>query len=155
MNGLAEQSFATPVQQLVFQEYVDACCETTRRVADLDDQTRAAAASWSLTPMVEALVSLRGLDVLSAVTVLAELGDITRFDHPRQLMSFLGLVPSENSSVAPVPSPKPATDMFGASWWKPLGTIAFPRARHAISTRRQSRSGTGADPCLAGTKASL
>ncbi|MCY4303941.1 MAG: transposase, partial [Aestuariivita sp.] len=98
MNGLAEQSFATPVHQVVFQEYVDACCQTSQRVADLDEQIRAAATSWSLAPMVEALVSLRGLDVLSAVTVLAKLGDITRFDHPRQMMSFLGLVPSEHSS---------------------------------------------------------
>ena len=98
MNWLAEQSFVTPVQQVVFQDYVDACQETSRRVADLDDQIRAAATSWSLAPMVEALISLRGLDVLSAVTVLAELGDITRFDNPRQLMSFLGLVPSEHSS---------------------------------------------------------
>ena len=97
-NWLAKQSFDTPVQQVVFQDYVDACQKTSRRVAELDDQIRTAAASWSLAPMVEALISLRGLDVLSAVTVLAELGDITRFDNPRQLMSFLGLVPSEHSS---------------------------------------------------------
>jgi len=51
--------------------------------------------------MVEALIRLRGLDVLSAVTVLAELGDITRFDNPRQLMSVLGRVPSEHASGAP------------------------------------------------------
>ena len=48
--------------------------------------------------MVEALISLRGVDVITAVTVLAELGDLTRFDSPRQLMSYLGLVPSEHSS---------------------------------------------------------
>ena len=88
------------MQQVVFQEYVDACHEAARRVAGLDEPIRAAATSWSLAPMVEALIRLRGIDVLSAVTVLAELGDITRFDNPRQLMSFLGRVPSEHSSGA-------------------------------------------------------
>ncbi len=47
---------------------------------------------------VTALISRRGLHILSAVTILAELGDITRFDTPRQLMRVLGLVPSERSS---------------------------------------------------------
>ncbi|MCY4304439.1 MAG: IS110 family transposase [Aestuariivita sp.] len=97
---LSDQFFDHPVQQMVFQECVDACCEMARRIASLDDQIRTATASWSLATMVEALISLRGLDVLSAVTVLAELGDITRFDNPRQLMSFLGLVPSKHSSGA-------------------------------------------------------
>ena len=53
---------------------------------------------------VTALISLRGIHILSAVTILAELGDITRFDTPRQLMSFLGPVPSERS-----PGPKRRT----------------------------------------------
>ena len=97
---LADQSFANPVQQVVFQEYVNACHEAARRVADLDNQIREAAVSWSFAPVVDALISLRGIDVLSAVTVLAERGDITRFDNPRQLMCFLGLVPSEHSSGA-------------------------------------------------------
>ena len=117
-HWLSDQSFDHPVQQMVFQEDVDACHEAARRVAGLDEQIRAAATSWSLAPMVEALISLRGIDVLSAVTVLAELGDITRFDNPRQLMSFLGLVPSEHSSGArrrALPSPRPVTDMSGAS----------------------------------------
>ena len=52
----------------------------------------------NLRPVVEALVALRGVDVVTAMTVLAELGDLTRFDSPRELMSFLGLVPSEHSS---------------------------------------------------------
>lgn len=88
------------MQQVVFQEYVNACHEAARRVADLDNQIREAAVSWSFAPVVDALISLRGIDVLSAVTVLAERGDITRFDNPRQLMCFLGRVPSEHSSGA-------------------------------------------------------
>ena len=95
---LEMQRFETPVQQLVFQEYVETVLEAQRRVAGLEGEIRSAVATWSLFPVVEALISLRGVNVLTAVTVLAELGDITRFDSPRQLMSFLGLVPSEHSS---------------------------------------------------------
>jgi transposase len=51
-----------------------------------------------LAPVVEALVALRGIDKLAATVILAELGDISRFDSPRQLMAYLGLVPSEHSS---------------------------------------------------------
>ncbi len=97
-HWLEEQSFELPVQQVVFQEYVDAVMEAQRRVAGLEEQIHQAVATWSLRPLVEALISLRGVNVLTAVTVLAELGDLTRFDTPRQLMSHLGLVPSEHSS---------------------------------------------------------
>ena len=95
---LEEQSFEHPVQQVVFQEYVDAVVGAQRRVSGLDDQIRQAVSSWSLRPVVDALVSLRGVDLLTAVTVLAELGDLTRFDNSRELMSHIGLVPSEHSS---------------------------------------------------------
>jgi transposase len=53
---------------------------------------------WTLAPLVEALMALRGCRLITAMTVAAELGDISRFDSPRQLMAFLGLVPSESSS---------------------------------------------------------
>jgi transposase len=49
-------------------------------------------------PVVEALMSLRGIDLIAAVTLVAEIGDFTRFARPRELMGFLGLVPSEYSS---------------------------------------------------------
>ena len=92
------QRFEHPEQQVVFQEYVDTVMEARRRVAGLEGQMREVLEQWSLRPMVEALIALRGVDVVTAMTVLAELGDLTRFDSPRELMSFLGLVPSEHSS---------------------------------------------------------
>lgn len=95
---LEKQKFEQPVQQVVFHEYVDTVLEAQRRVASLEQQMHQALADWSLRPVVEALMALRGVQLVTAMTVLAELGDITRFDSPRQLMSFLGLVPSENSS---------------------------------------------------------
>ena len=54
--------------------------------------------NWVLAPVVEALMALRGIELVSAMTIMAELGDITRFESPRQLMKFLGLVPSVISS---------------------------------------------------------
>ena len=95
---LEEQRFADPVQQVVFQEYIDTVTAARHRVATLEEQTREALSRWSLRPVVEALVALRGVGMINAMTVLAELADLTRFDSPRELMSFLGLVPSERSS---------------------------------------------------------
>ena len=95
---LEAQAFESPVQQVVFQEYVDAVAQATARVASLQAQMHEALRSWSLAPAVAGLRALRGVDTITAMTVLAELGDLTRFDSPRQLMSFLGLAPSEHSS---------------------------------------------------------
>ena len=63
---------------MVFQEYVDTVMEARRRVAGLEGQMREALEQWSLRTMVEALIALRGVDVVTAMTVLAELGDLTR-----------------------------------------------------------------------------
>ena len=71
--------------------------ETRARVASLEGRMRQALAGWSLRAVVAGLIALRGVDVVTAMTVRAELGDITRFDSPRELMSFQGLVPSEHS----------------------------------------------------------
>ena len=68
------------------------------RVERLSGALREQANSWRLQPMLHALMTLRGLQLITAATVLAELGDLRRFAHPKQLMSFLGLVPSEYSS---------------------------------------------------------
>lgn len=57
-----------------------------------------ALSGWSLGIVVEALMSLRGVNLVTAMTIVAEIGDMSRFESPRQLMAYLGLVPSENSS---------------------------------------------------------
>jgi len=86
------------VQQLVLQEYLEAVREAQRRVAGLEEQLRQVLANWSWRPVVEGLMALRGVSVMAAVTILAELGDLSRFDSPRELMGYLGLIPSEHSS---------------------------------------------------------
>jgi Transposase IS116/IS110/IS902 family len=70
----------------------------TARRDRLDAHIEAALADWSLAPVVHALQALRGMALVAAATLVAELGDITRFANPRQLMAYLGLVPSEHSS---------------------------------------------------------
>ncbi len=95
---LERVKFDIAVQQIVFQEYIDAVREAQRRVAGLESQMRKALKDWSLGPVAESLMALRGVSTITAMTILAELGDITRFDSPRELMAYLGLVPSEHSS---------------------------------------------------------
>ena len=97
-NWLESIRFEQPWLQIVLQEYIDAVKAATQRVNDLTDQLLRVLPEWSLAPVVEALVALRGIDKLSAIVLLAELGDISRFDSPKQLMAYLGLVPSEHSS---------------------------------------------------------
>ena len=95
---LEEQKFEISLQQLVFQEYVDAAIAAGKRTDALVAQMHEMLTDWSERPTVEALMSLRGVSTITAMTVMAELGDLTRFDTPRQLMAFLGLVPGEYSS---------------------------------------------------------
>ena len=90
--------FEQPWLQIVLQEYIDAVKAATQRVADLTDQMMRALPNWSLAPVVDSLVALRGIDKIAAMVLLAELGDISRFDSPKQLMAYLGLVPSEHST---------------------------------------------------------
>lgn len=95
---LERVKFEIPVQQIVFEEYVGAIKQSQQRVSDMEDQMLKVMEGWSLAPVVEALMALRGIKLITAMTVMAELGDITRFDSPPQLMAYLGLVPSEYSS---------------------------------------------------------
>lgn len=97
-NWLESLRFDHDWQQMVLQEYIDAVRDATRRVADLTAQLERVLGQWSLAPVVYSLKALRGVDTVAAMVLLAELGDISRFDSPKQLMAYLGLVPSEHSS---------------------------------------------------------
>jgi transposase len=95
---LAEQKFEHAAQQIVFQDGIDAIEDALARLRRLEAQLFAIVPSWSMAPVVEAYQAMRGASFLVAVTVAAELGDLRRFDNPRQLMGFLGLVPRERST---------------------------------------------------------
>ena len=98
LRWLSEVVCPTPAQQIVFQEYVRAVTEHTDRLQRLDQELHEQVTAWRLCPVVDALQALRGVQFTVAVTTVAELGDLTRFDNPRQLMNCLGLTPSEYSS---------------------------------------------------------
>jgi transposase len=98
LRWLAEVVCATPAQQSVFQEYVRAVTEHTERLQRFEHELHEPVQPWRLQPVVEALQALRGVQCTVAVTIVAELGDLTRVDNPRQLMRDLGLTPAEYSS---------------------------------------------------------
>lgn len=95
---LAEQSFDHPAQQIVFQDGVAAIEDAVERQHRLEEQLAGLVPKWSMAPVVTAYQAMRGVSFLVAVTFAAEIGDVRRFDTPRQLMSFLGLVPAERST---------------------------------------------------------
>jgi len=95
---LAKVVCPTPAQQIVFQETLRAVDDEVERMQRLEAELRERAPEWRLYPVVEALQALRGVQWLVAITVVAELGDLTRFTSPRQLGAFVGLIPSEYSS---------------------------------------------------------
>jgi transposase len=98
LRWLAEVVCPTPAQHIVFQAYVRAVTEHTARLQRLEQALPERVKSWRLRPVVDALQALRGVQFTVAVTMVAELGDLTRFDHPRDLMKCLGLIPSEYST---------------------------------------------------------
>jgi transposase len=82
----------------VFQEYVDTVKDMTKRVDALDKQIESAASESVFWPVIEGLMALRGVNILTATTIVAEIGDLRRFASAPQLMAYLGVVPSEHSS---------------------------------------------------------
>ena len=95
---LAGLKFEQAVHHIVLEDCIAAVEAATARRDRLEAHIKAALPEWSLAPVVQALQALRGMALVAAATLVAELGDITRFANPRQLMAYLGLVPSEHSS---------------------------------------------------------
>jgi transposase len=95
---LAEVAFAHPAQDIAFTEYRQAVSEGEARVQRLNQALTQEVEHWRMHGLVSAVMTLRGLDLVAATTVVAELGDRRRFAHPRELMAYLGLVPSEHTT---------------------------------------------------------
>ena len=85
-------------QQFVFQEMVGVITEAGQRLERYEAHIPMVVVIWRWHPVVRALMSLRGMGLLNAATLVAELGDLHRFEHPAQLMGYLGLVPSEDTT---------------------------------------------------------
>lgn len=95
---LQEQAFDHPAQQIVLQELVLAARHAGERLARTEAAIAEFLPQWSLAPLVEALQALRGIQLPTAATIVAEVGDLRRFESPRQFMGYLGLVPGERST---------------------------------------------------------
>ena len=97
---MAGLRFEQAAHHIVLEDCIAAVEAAPARRDRLEAHIEAALPDWSLAPVVRALQALRGMALVAAATVIAELGDITRFANPRQLMAYLGLVPFERSSGA-------------------------------------------------------
>src|SRR5690606_41556659 len=95
---LGELNFGDPSSQVAFTEYHLAVQAADQRLQRLTTALTASVSGWRFESVVQALQALRGIDVVSAIGLVAEIGDIAPFHHPRKLMAYLGLVPSEHSS---------------------------------------------------------
>ena len=95
---LRTQRFALPALERTYQEYRWTVEQLLARVADLEREIVALAETAPYRTPVGWLRCFRGLDTLTAMILLVEIGDFSRFQHPRELMAYLGLVPSEDSS---------------------------------------------------------
>lgn len=169
---LGRLEFAAPAHQLMFGELLTALDETQARCQRLTDHIAELVPGWSLAWLVEALQALRGYGLINAATVVAEIGDPRRFESPRQLMAYLGLVASEHSTgdrqryggltktgnvrarkalieaawtyARPIRRPKEATGRAAAE----VGAIA-EKARHRLSGRYRRLCARGKLPQVA------
>lgn len=98
LRWLTEVVLPHPAQHIVLQEFLHTITERISRLERLDNELTHHVHQWRYYPVVKAIQAMRGVRLLVATGVVAELGDLSRFDHPRKLMSYLGLVPSEHSS---------------------------------------------------------
>jgi transposase len=95
---LSEQRFAFAAEQLTFDTYLHAVDLVDLRIAALERSIREAAEEDSWRQLVARLRCLRGIDTLSALGLVTEIADFSRFRTAAEFMAFVGLVPSEHSS---------------------------------------------------------
>ena len=98
MRYLRELVLPHPAMKTILEEYLQGIDAAHERVQRIEASMLNLLESWRLKPAVQALMAFRGFQLVAAMITVSELGDIHRFDHPRQLMTYLGLVPTESSS---------------------------------------------------------
>lgn len=98
MRYLRELVLPDPNQKIVLEGYLQGIESGMERVTELEAQMNQLLEDWEWKPVVEALMAFKGFKVVAAMITISELGDLTRFNHPRQLMAYLGVVPGEDST---------------------------------------------------------
>jgi transposase len=145
-SWLQEQRLPFASQQVVLEEGLLALAEAEARVERLTNHLATAAKTAARAPVIERLLAMRGIGLITATTLVAELGDITRFGSPRQLMSYAGLTPTEDSSGARVRRGG-ITHLGNAHVRHVLGEMAWQHARPVKVGKelRAQRKGQPAD----------
>ena len=98
MRYLRELVLPDPAQKFVLEEYLQRVDASVAQVERIENQMARLLPDWQRRKFVEALQGFRGFQLVAAMTLGSELGDLLRFDHPRRLMAYVGLVPGENTS---------------------------------------------------------
>jgi len=137
---LSNLAFEHPAQYLVLREYRQAIEDAEARLERLTQQVAEVVSTWSMAPVVEAYQALRGVAFLTAVTFVAEIGDVRRFESPRQLMAYLGLVPCESSTgeqvrrggITKAGNPRVRRVLIEGAW-----TYRFPARMSRLLQERQ------------------
>jgi len=141
LRWLDSQNFAYPAQRLAYQEMLNGVRAAAGRLDRLDAMLLEIIPDWTMAPVVAAFQAVRGVGFTNAATLVAEAGDIRRFDNPRQLMAFLGLVPSEHSTgetrrqggITKTGNTRARTALIEAAW-----TYRYPAGIGDVHQRRQA-----------------
>jgi transposase len=87
-----------PAMKVILEEYLQGIAAAGERIARCEEAMRVLLEQWRLAPAVRALMAMKGFQTVAAMILVSELGEVHRFAHPRQVMAYLGLVPTENTS---------------------------------------------------------
>lgn len=96
---LRELSVPFAAHRVIIEELIGQIDHLDARIARYEDHMKELGRSWSRKPIVDAMMGLKGFQLISSMMVVSEIGDFVRFSHPRQLMSYLGLTPGEYTSA--------------------------------------------------------
>ena len=146
LRWLQEQRFDHPAHQIALQEMTEAVRISKERVERLERVIEEFVPGWSLGPIVRALQTLRGVVLIVAVTFATEVGDVQRFESPRQLMGYLGLVPANDRPATQsdgAASPRQGTAGFAICWSRAPGHTGIHRGsvrRSCIVWTRRRRA---------------
>lgn len=149
---LADQKLEYLAQRIAFEETVMAARQAKERVERLETAIIELVPQWSLGRVAEAMQAMRGIDIIAAAIFLAEIGDLSRFDNPRQLMSYLGLVPSERSTGDSIKRgpiyPRRAIREHAACSSRARGRTVFRRgsARESSLSSKRRRASSAKSP---------
>jgi transposase len=95
---LRELVLPHPAMKVILEEYLQGIATAGERIERCEEAMGDLLEQWRLAPAVRALMAMKGFQSVAAMILVSELGEVHRFGHPRQVMAYLGLVPTENSS---------------------------------------------------------